>query len=90
MSDVATKTDIKRARKLLKKLSKDTDDRIQQFHLALAEEALEGIELNYHYLRLNKRARKQAEELCQADVTRAAIWEYVLRLLEDDLRKRGG
>jgi hypothetical protein len=90
MSDQATKKDIKAAIKLIKGLGKEASGP-EQFYLALAEEALDSIETQYYYRELNKKATKKVMDLYRdtSGVT-GSMWNYVLGLLETDLRKRGG
>lgn len=91
MSNPATKTDIKSAIKLIKGLSSEAGSPEQQYHLALAAEALENVETQYHYRQLNKKATKEVRKLYQTTSgTTGTMWDYVLGLLEKDRLRRGG
>jgi len=90
MSDIATAKDIKSAIKLVKGLRDEASSPDQRYHLELAKEALEGVETDYHFIRLNKRAQVAVGGL-YTDTTGddSRVWSYVLTLLENDRRKRG-
>ena len=75
--------DLHKARKLIRKLAGEADGE-EAGLLWLADEAVETVVTRTYFLSLNTSARKEVEKLYQDARGRpGAMWNHVLRLIED-------